>query len=121
MAHYAKVLDGKVIKVIKAEADFFDSFIDDTPGEWIQTSYNTRGNIHYGPDGNPDDGVALRGNYAGIGYVYDKENDVFYSEKPFASWSMNVNMWAWEAPIPMPTDDKHYMWNEASASWVEVA
>jgi hypothetical protein len=78
MGHYAKVLNGKVISVIVAEKEFFDTFVDSSPGEWIQTSYNTRGNVHYGPDGQPDGGVPLRANYAGIGYIYDSENDVFY-------------------------------------------
>ena len=60
MAHYAKVLDGKVINVIVAEKEFFDTFVDDTPGEWIQTSYNTRGGIHYQPNTNtPSDDLSL--------------------------------------------------------------
>ena len=81
MSHYAKVLDGKVIQVIVAEEEFFQTFVDSSPGDWVKTSYNTRGNVHYGADGNPDGGVALRGNYAGIGYTYDRENDVFYPAK----------------------------------------
>lgn len=71
MSHFAKVVDGKVVQVIVAGQDFFSTFIDTTPGEWIQTSYNTRCNVHYGEDGLPDNGVPLRGNYAGIGYIYD--------------------------------------------------
>ena len=120
MAHYAKVLDGKVIQVIVAEAEFFDTFVDSSPGDWIQTSYNTRGNVHYGPDGNPDGGVALRGNYAGIGYTYDRENDVFYPAKPYASWVLNKSTWSWDAPVAMPTDGKGYTWDEATTSWVEA-
>ena len=120
MAHYAKVLDGKVIQVIVAEAEFFDTFVDSSPGDWIQTSYNTRGNVHYGPDGNPDGGVALRGNYAGIGYTYDRTNDVFYSAQPFPSWTISeATNWTWEAPTPMPTDGKRYTWDETTTSWVE--
>ena len=72
MAHYAKVLDGKVINVIVAEADFFKTFIDDTPGTWIQTSYNTRGGVHYEPNSHTpssDQSKALRKNYAGIGFT----------------------------------------------------
>ena len=121
MAHYAKVLDGKVIQVIVAEAEFFDTFVDSSPGDWIQTSYNTRGNVHYGPDGNPDGGVALRGNYAGIGYTYDRTNDVFYSAQPFPSWTISeATNWTWEAPVPMPSDGKRYAWDEATTSWVEA-
>jgi hypothetical protein len=113
MSHFAKVLDGKVVQVIVAEQEFFDTFVDSSPGAWIQTSYNTRGNQH--PEGRP-----LRGNYAGIGYTYDSVNDVFYEPKPFASWTLNESTWLWEAPIPMPTDDKQYTWNEETTSWDAV-
>lgn len=120
MAHYAKVLDGKVIQVIVAEVEFFDTFVDSSPGDWIQTSYNTRGNVHYGPDGNPDGGVALRGNYAGIGYTYDRTNDVFYPSQPYPSWTISeATNWTWEAPTPIPTDGKRYTWDESTTSWVE--
>jgi hypothetical protein len=120
MAHYAKVLDGKVTQVIVADADFFTHFVDSSPGAWIQTSYNTRGNVHYGQDGNPDGGVVLRGNYAGIGYIYDSVNDVFYAPQPYASWILNQSTWLWEAPIPYPNDGKAYSWNEDTKSWVEI-
>ena len=120
MSHYAKVLDNKVIQVIVAEAEFFDTFVDTSPGEWIQTSYNTRGNVHYGQDGNPDDGIALRGNYAGIGYIYDRENDVFYPQSPYPSWILNTDIWLWESPIPYPTDGLTYNWDETNGNWVEV-
>jgi hypothetical protein len=113
MSHFAKVCDGKVVQVIVAEKEFFDTFVDSSPGAWIQTSYNTQGNQH--PEGRP-----LRGNYAGIGYTYDATNDVFYAPQPFSSWLLNETTWTWEAPIPMPTDDKHYTWDEATTSWLEV-
>ena len=113
MSHYAKVVDGKVTQVIVAEADFFDTFIDTSPGTWLQTSYNTQGNQH--PEGRP-----LRGNYAGIGYTYDQANDVFYASQPFPSWILNNATWTWEAPTPMPTDGKFYQWDEATTSWKEV-
>jgi len=99
VTHFAKVLDGKVIQVIVAEPEFFDTFVDSSPGQWIQTSYNTRGNVHYGPDGEPDGGAALRGNYAGIGYTYDAAHDVFYAPQPDPSWILNGQTWTWEAPI----------------------
>jgi hypothetical protein len=121
MGHFAKVVDGKVTQVIVAEPEFFDTFVDTSPGTWLQTSYNTRGNVHYGQDGNPDGGNAVRGNYAGIGYIYDSVNDVFYSPKPYASWVLNNTIWTWESPISMPTDGKNYGWDEATTSWVEVA
>ena len=120
MSHYAKVANGIVTQVIVAEAEFFTTFVDTSPGQWIQTSYNTRGNVHYGQDGNPDGGTALRGNYAGIGYTYDQVNDVFYAPQPFPSWILNQSTWTWEAPTPYPTDGKMYRWDEPTTSWVEV-
>lgn len=117
MSYFAKVIDGKVMSVISAEPEFFDTFVDSTPGQWVQTSYNTRGNVHYGQDGNPDGGVALRGNYAGIGYIYDAERDVFYPPQPYPSWVLNNSTWSWEPPVPMPTDGNAYNWNETSQQW----
>ena len=121
MSHFAKVTDGKVTQVIVAEKEFFDTYVDSTPGEWIQTSYNTRGGVHYGQDGQPDGGVALRGNYAGIGYTYDRTNDVFYAPQPFPSWTIAAPDWTWKAPVAQPTDGKQYTWDEATKNWVEVA
>ena len=117
MGHFAKVLDGKVIQVIVAEPDFFDTFADSSPGSWLQTSYNTRGNIHYGPDGEPDGGIALRGNYAGIGYTYDPQNDVFYAPQPFPSWTLDQTTWLWDAPVAYPDDNQRYVWDEATVGW----
>jgi len=118
MGHFAKVLNGIVQTVIVAEPEFFNTFIDSSPGEWIQTSYNTRGNVHYAPNSNdPDDGIALRGNYAGIGYTYDREYDVFYPSKPFNSWILSQLTWLWEPPIAYPDDGRNYMWDEATISW----
>lgn len=119
MANFAKVLNGKVVTVIVAEPEFFNTFVDASPGEWVQTSYNTHGNVHYGSDGQPDGGVAIRANFAGVGYNYDKENDVFYSESPFPSWVLNKTSWTWEAPIPFPEDGKKHLWIEESQSWSE--
>ena len=117
MTHFAKCLDGKVIQVIVAEPDFFNTFVDSSPGQWIQTSYNTRGGIHYGQDGQPDGGVALRGNYAGIGYTYDATHDVFYAPQPYASWVLNQTTWLWEPPVAYPTDGQNYVWDEPTISW----
>jgi hypothetical protein len=113
MSHFAKVLDGKVTQVIVAEPEFFQTFVDSSPGEWIQTSYNTHGNQH--PEGRP-----LRGNYAGIGYTYDRTNDVFYAPQPYASWILDNTTWTWKAPVAMPTDGKQYKWDETTINWVEV-
>lgn len=118
MGHYAKVLNGIVQQVIVAEPDFFDIFVDSTPGEWIQTSYNTRGNIHYAPNSNePDDQPPLRGNYAGIGYTYDAVNDVFYPPQPYNSWVLSEETWLWEPPVAYPNDNNLYTWDEATTSW----
>ena len=114
MGHFAKVVDGKVTQVIVAEPEFFNNFVDSSPGQWIQTSYNTQGGQHL------LGGTPLRGNYAGIGYSYDVINDVFVPPKPFASWVLNQTTWLWEAPTPMPTDGKNYRWDEPTTAWVEV-
>ena len=114
MAHYAKVKDGIVEQVIVADADFFNTFVDSSPGAWIQTSYNTHGNQH------ALGGTPLRGNYAGIGFTYDYEHDVFYEPKPYPSWTLNHSTWRWEAPTPMPMDNKPYIWNEELGNWSEV-
>ena len=113
MAHYAKVVDGTVVQVIVAEAEFFNTFVDSSPGAWIQTSYRTHGGQH--PEGTP-----LRKNYAGIGYSYDAGRDAFIPPKPFASWTLNDTTCLWDAPVAMPTDGKLYSWDEANGNWVEV-
>ena len=114
MSHFAKIENGIVAQVIVAEQDFVDTL----DGQWVQTSYNTRKGVHYGPDGQPDGGVALRGNYAGIGYVYDVENDVLYAPQPFPSWTLNRETWLWEPPVPYPNNDKFYIWDETIKNWV---
>lgn len=111
MAHYAKVNNGIVEQVIVAEPEFFETFVDNSPGQWIQTSYNTQYNQHL------LGGTPLRGNFAGVGMIYDATNDVFYLPKPFASWVLNESTWSWEAPTPYPTDGEKYTWNESTTSW----
>lgn len=115
MSHFAKVLDGKVVQVIVAEPEFFETFVDTSPGNWIQTSYNTYGNAH------KLGGTPLRGNFAGIGFNYDQINDVFYAQQPYASWVLNESTWLWEPPTIYPEDGKSYKWNEATTSWDEIA
>jgi hypothetical protein len=122
MAHYAKVENGLVTKVIVAEAEFFETFIDSTPGDWIQTSYNTRGGIHYQPNSSTpseDQTNALRKNYAGVGYTYNQTLDAFIPPKPYASWVLNNTSGTWESPTPYPTDtnDQKYFWNENTLTW----
>ena len=109
-----------VVQVIAAEDSFISTGAVGDPAYWIQTSYNTRGGVHYGDDGQPDGGIALRGNYAGIGYTYDRTNDVFYPAQPFPSWTLDQATYLWNPPVPYPTDGKLYTWDEATLSWVEV-
>ena len=116
MSHFAKVENGIVTQVIVAEQDFIDSGV--VGHGWIQTSYNTRGNVHYGQDGQPDGGVALNKNYAGIGYTWDGTG--FAAPQPYPSWTLNQDTYLWESPVPYPTDGKIYSWDEATTSWVEV-
>ena len=118
MSHFAKVKDGIVEQVIVAEPEFFDTFVDSSPGEWIQTSYNTRGGIHYGQDGQPDGGVALRKNYAGIGFSYDQGRDAFIPPQPYASWTLNEDTCLWDSPVPRPDDGNLYTWDESTTSWI---
>lgn len=120
MAHFAKVQDGIVTQVIVAEPEFFDTFVDSSPGQWIQTSYNTRGGVHYNPDTNEpsaDQSKALRKNYAGIGYSYDAQRDAFIPPKPYASWVLDEQTCLWNAPVPYPTDGGRYTWNESTQTW----
>jgi hypothetical protein len=114
MSHFAKVVNGIVTQVIVAEPEFFQTFVDSSPGDWIQTSYNTHGGQHR------NGGTPLRKNYAGIGYSYDRTKDAFIPPKPYESWALNDTTCLWDAPTPMPTDGKFYQWNESTTSWVEV-
>jgi hypothetical protein len=114
MAHFAKVNNGIVEQVIVAEPEFFNTFVDSSPGQWIQTSYNTHGGVH------TLGGTPLRKNYAGIGYTYDSQRDAFIPPKPFASWVINEDTCLWGAPVAMPDDGKQYQWNEDTQAWVEV-
>ena len=120
MGHFAKVSNGIVTRVIVAEADFFNNFVDDSPGQWIQTSYNTRGGVHYAPNTNEpskDQSKALRKNYAGIGYTYDSTRDAFIPPQPFNSWTLNEDTCFWDSPVAYPTDGKLYKWNEEIVNW----
>ena len=108
MSYFAKVptiTNGKGIvdDVIAADQSFIDSGAVGDPSLWWQTSYNTRGNVHYGQDGQPDGGVPLRANYAGIGYtldttvVQDGVTGVFYAPQPYPTWVLNTQTYLWEA------------------------
>lgn len=119
MAHFAKVDGGLVTEVLVITQDVIDTGVFGDPALWIQTSYNTRGGVHYGPDGQPD-GPGLRKNYAGIGYTYSETLDAFIPPKPYPSWVLNEQTCLWEAPVPYPNDGKFYVWDEQTLSWVEV-
>jgi hypothetical protein len=120
MAHFAKIINGIVDHVIVAEPDFFDTFVDTVPGEWIQTSYNTHGGIHYNTEtGQPDDGIPLRYNYAGPGFIYDKSRDAFYEPQPYPSWTLDEDKCIWQPPVPAPDSGPH-TWNEETQTWDEV-
>jgi hypothetical protein len=114
MSHFAKVVDGVVTQVIVAEPEFFQTFVDSSPGEWIQTSYNTYGGEH------KLGGTPLRKNYAGVGFTYDRTRDAFIPPKPFTSWVLNEDTCLWSAPVAYPTDGKKYTWDEDTTNWVEI-
>ena len=111
MAHFAKIENDIVTNVIVIDNSVETDgalYITDTlgfEGEWIQTSYNSN----------------FRGNYAGIGFTYDRENDVFYPQQPFPSWVLNKSIWKWEAPIPHPNEtEAGWNWNEETLSWINI-
>lgn len=124
MAHYAFIKNGIVTEVITGIDENETDNLPDNFSSWEQyylslrsnqdsckrTSYNTIGNTHTLGD------TAFRGNYAGIGYTYDAENDVFYPPQPYPSWTLNTN-WVWEAPVAYPDNENIYKWNEANQSW----
>ena len=137
MAHFAKLgSNSKVIQVLTLNnGDMLnaDGVEDETVGQqylerhnnwpaqmWIQTSYNTSAGTH------KDGGTPLRGNYAGIGYIWDEDNNLFYGKKPYASWVLNTTTASWHSPIGDAPDDltaeeiaadTSYTWNEAGQSW----
>jgi len=141
MAHFAKLgINGKVIAVHSLDNSKLlnaDSVEDETVGQqelqrihgwpsalWIKTSYNTRGGKHY-TDGveSADQSGALRGNYAGIGYTFNEDENIFWAKQPHASWSKNTTTASWDSPITYPsvTDDGQdpVVWNYM-ITWNEV-
>ena len=111
MAHFAKVLQGTVLKVIVADQKFIDSFVDDSPGEWVQCSYNTSKGEH------SDGGTTLRKNFPSPDWTYDGTG--FMPPKPYESWTLNKTTYHWESPVAYPKSGKH-TWNEKDQSWDEV-
>ena len=122
MGSWVKIVNGVVVKGIRAEPEFFNTFVDDSPGEWLQTSYNTRGGIYYDANTNTpsqDQSKAFRKNFAGVGFIYDKDRDAFIPPKPYESWTLNDFSCLWEPPVPYPNDNKSYDWDEQNLQWVE--
>lgn len=120
MAHFALIEDGIVMNVMVAEQEVIDSGIFGDPSNWVQTSYNTKGGIHYDPVTNtPDGGIPFRKNYAVIGGHYDIERDAFYEPQPYPSWVLNEETCRWEAPIPYPDvpTTKIHLWDESNLEW----
>ena len=104
MTHFVKIdKDNIVTEAIVAEQDFINSGKVGDSFLWIQTSYNNN----------------FRKQYAGVGYTYDKANDVFISPKPYASWALDASF-DWQPPTAMPVDDKNYSWNEDTTTWDEM-
>lgn len=125
MAHFAKLDSNNVVIFVtvgRDEDNGKEAELTARTGDvYKQTSYNTRGGVHY-TDGTPsaDQSKAFRKNYAGLGYTYDAGRDAFVPPKPFNSWVLNETTCLWDAPVPMPTDGKRYTWDEATTSWVAV-
>lgn len=124
MAHFAKIESGVVTQVLVAEPEFIASGIVGAPDSWVQTSYNTRGGVHYDPaTGIPsvDQTKALRKNYAGVGYAYDPVRDAFIPPRPFASWVLDEQTCWWAAPSPTPDDGGSYLWDEGAQQWRQIS
>jgi len=124
MAHWAEIDSNNIVtRVLVVDNSVTDGnkFLSEElglGGTWVQTSYNTRGGVHYGSDGQPDGGEQVGFNYAGIGCSWDGTG--FAAPQPFPSWTLDKTTYLWQAPTPMPTDGKLYSWDEATKSWTEV-
>ena len=123
MSHFAKLDENNIVTFVinaREESDGMeDEFTQSTGQVWKQTSYNTRGGVHY-TDGEPsaDQTKAFRFNYAGIGFTYDENRDAFIPPQPFASWVLDEGTCQWVAPVPMPTDGAMYTWDEQAGDWI---
>lgn len=116
MSHFAQLdSNNTVISVLVIEQDVIDTGLFGEPTSFVQTSYNTYGGVHQ------LGGTPLRKNYAGIGFTYDSTRDAFIPPTPYPSWILNEDTCLWEAPTPMPTDDKSYTWDEETTSWLEIS
>ena len=130
MAHFARIKNG-IVDFVTVGRDDDENREDELAHDgWIykRTSYNTRGGVHYGSDGQPsaDQSKAFRKNYAGLGYAYDADRDAVIPPKTFNSWVLNEDSCLWDAPVAMPEDagtgepPKRYQWDETTVNWIEV-
>jgi len=133
MTHFAKLDENNVVTFVtvgRQEDEGKEAELSARTGDvYKQTSYNTRGGVHYNPEtGEPseDQTKALRKNYAGIGYTYDPQRDAFIEPKPdgLDSWVLNEETCCWEAPLPYPLiEDENgryveHIWDEESGNWI---
>jgi len=120
MGHYANVntISNVVEQVITATADYVATL----EGNWIKTSYNTHGGVHYFPDSNEPDTSKppIRVNYAAVGMMYYPEYDLFADAQLYPSWTLNTTTGTWVPPIPIPGSIYDYIWNEATLTWIYV-
>jgi len=127
MAHYATLDAEKIVtKVIVGRdegdlaegVDSWETYYAPEGHTVKRTSYNTHGGVHY-TDGEPseDQTKAFRGTYAGIGFHYDEDLDIFYPPQPYPSWTLNAQTASWEPPVEYPEDENQYVWNEETTSW----
>jgi hypothetical protein len=128
MAHWAEIDENNIVgRVIVTENHGTDKehdwLLENFGGQWVKTSYNTYGGVHY-TEGEPsaDQTKAFRFNYAGSGYTYDSVRDAFIEPKPFDSWVLNETTCLWEAPVALPDDAATvpYEWDESTTSWSEI-
>ena len=125
MAYFAEIDENNIVLNVRAiSQENINTGKWGNPDNWVQTSYNTRGGVHYAPNSNePDGGVALRKNYAGKGYTYDPTRDAFIAPKNYPSWVLDNDTCQWNAPTPYPDDrlpyGKTYVWDEDTTSWSE--
>ena len=122
MANYAQInFDNIVTQVVALDnsvsngSDFLNNLFG---GTWVQTSYNTYGGIHYGPNGLPDGGQQIGYNYAGVGYNYDPIAKAFYIKQPWPSWNLDKSTYTWIPPVDYPSDKQYYHWDEQNKNWI---
>ena len=125
MPHFAKLDENNVVVFVTVGAAHDEGKEDEltarTGDVYKQTSYNTRGGVHYDPATNEpsaDQSKAFRKNYAGTGYRYDSSLNAFIAPQPYPSWNLNTTTCQWEAPKPYPTDGKLYYWDEQTNAWI---